>query len=150
MYYDPFIMAARHGSLDTLKFLLEHYYIFLKPVGRTDIDGRCCRILNAAAHGGHLEVVKLLPDHGADISVKHLEGNTPLHEAADGMFWPEVVEGKYKPMGEILRRLQGDEGSLMDELDTERKSPRHIQSERRNKFMEQIDGIENEWRCWGL
>ncbi|KAF5973206.1 vegetative incompatibility het-e-1 [Fusarium coicis] len=92
-----------------------------------------CRILNEAAHGGHLEVLKLLLDHGADISVKHLKGNTPLHEAADGMFWPEVVEEKYKPMGEILRRLQDDEGSLMDELNTERKSPRQIQSERRNK-----------------
>ncbi|KAF5973506.1 ankyrin protein [Fusarium bulbicola] len=97
----------------------------------------------------NLDAIVFLLDHGADISAKNLKGNTPLHEAASGMFWPGVIEEKYKSMGEILRRLQGNEGSLMDELNAEEKSPRQIQNERRNDFREKIDDIENEWRRWG-
>ncbi|SCO92049.1 uncharacterized protein FRV6_16177 [Fusarium oxysporum] len=48
MYYDPFIVAARHESIDALKMLLDHYSNFMKPSGRTDLDGRCCRALNTA------------------------------------------------------------------------------------------------------
>ncbi|KAI1015336.1 hypothetical protein LB504_011054 [Fusarium proliferatum] len=70
-YYDPFIVAARHGSLDALKILLDHYYTFIKPVGRTDLDGRCCRVLNTAAID-NLEkkevVINFLLDRGARVS----------------------------------------------------------------------------------
>ncbi|KAF5606467.1 ankyrin [Fusarium subglutinans] len=98
----------------------------------------------------NLDAIVFLLDHGADICAKNLKGNTPLHEAASGMFWPGVIEEKYKSMGEILRRLQGDEGSLMDELNAEGKSPWQIQNERRKDFWEKIDDIENEWRRWEL
>ncbi|EWG55414.1 hypothetical protein FVEG_13417 [Fusarium verticillioides 7600] len=81
-------MGSRHGSLDTLKILLGRYYIFIKPVGRTDLDGRCCRVLNEAAHGGHLEVVKLLLDHPllqADVHY-NTNGFTPIMVAAEASY----------------------------------------------------------------
>ncbi|KLP10365.1 related to ankyrin [Fusarium fujikuroi] len=98
----------------------------------------------------NLEAIAVLLDRGADIRAKNLKGNTPLHEAANGMFWPGVVEEKYKSMGEIIRRLQGDGGYLMDELNAEGKSPQQIQNERRKDFREKIDDIENGWRRRGL
>ncbi|CVL06771.1 related to ankyrin [Fusarium mangiferae] len=94
----------------------------------------------------NLEAIAFLLDHGADIRAKNFKGNTPLHEAANGMHWPGVVEEKFKSMGDILRRLQGDGGYLMDELNAEGKSPRQIQIERRKDFREKIDDIENGWR----
>ncbi|KAF5603863.1 ankyrin [Fusarium pseudocircinatum] len=116
----------------------------------TDTDDKGNTPLHLAVKNlDNLDAIMFLLDHGADISAKSLKGNTPLHEAASGMFWPGVVEGKYKGMGEILRRLQGDEGRLMDQLNTEGKSPRQIQDKRRNDFREKIDDIKNEWRRWG-
>jgi len=38
--------------------------------------------LHNAAWRGHLDVVKLLLEHGADPNVKDNAGNTPLHNAA--------------------------------------------------------------------
>ncbi|RBA14307.1 hypothetical protein FPRO05_03099 [Fusarium proliferatum] len=98
----------------------------------------------------NIEVITSLLDHGADIRVKNLKGNTPLHEAASGMFWPGVVEEKYKSMGDILRRLQGDGGYLMDELNEEGQSPRQIQNGRRKDFREKVDDVENERKRWGF
>ncbi|KAI7758970.1 hypothetical protein LZL87_009965 [Fusarium oxysporum] len=98
----------------------------------------------------NLDAIVFLLDHGADIRVKNLKGNTPLHEAANGMFWPGGVKEKYKTMGDILKRLQGDGGYLMDELNAEGKSPWQIQNERRKDFREKIDDIENGRRRWEL
>ncbi|KAI1039635.1 hypothetical protein LB505_008361 [Fusarium chuoi] len=94
----------------------------------------------------NLEAIAFLLDHGADIRAKNLKGNTPLHEAANGMFWPGVVEEKHKSMGDILRRLQGDGGYLMDEPNAEGKS-RQIQDEVRKDLKEKMDDIEIE-RKW--
>ncbi|KAF5710360.1 ankyrin [Fusarium mundagurra] len=96
----------------------------------------------------NLDAIVVLLDHGADISVKNLKGNTPLHEAANGMFWPSIVKEKYKSMGQILRRLQGDEGRLMDALNAEEKSPRQIQDEVRKDLKEKMDDIEIERKWW--
>jgi len=38
--------------------------------------------LHRAAERGHLDVVKLLLEHGADPNVQDDEGETPLHHAA--------------------------------------------------------------------
>jgi ankyrin repeat protein len=40
--------------------------------------------LHDAASNGHLEVVQLLLDQGADIRVQNNYGDTPLHAAATG------------------------------------------------------------------
>ncbi|KAF5549418.1 ankyrin [Fusarium phyllophilum] len=106
MYYDPFIVAARHGSLDALKMLLDHYSSFIKPVGRTDLDGRCCRVLNEAAHCGHLEVVKLLLDHPllqADIHHNY-NGCTPIMIAAEASYCKDNLEEKAAVISSLLDR----------------------------------------------
>jgi ankyrin repeat protein len=106
MYYDPFIVAARHGSLDALKMLLDHYSTFIKPTGKTDLDGRCCRVLNTAAHCGRLEVVKLLLDDPllqADIHFNY-QGFTPIMIAADASYWKDHLEEKEAVINFLLDR----------------------------------------------
>ncbi|KAF5694731.1 ankyrin protein [Fusarium denticulatum] len=106
MYYDPFIVAARHGSLNALKMLLDHYSAFIKPVGRTDLDGRCCRVLNTAAHSGHLEIVKLLLDHPflqADIHHNY-NGYTPIMVTADACYCKDNLEKKEAVINFLLDR----------------------------------------------
>lgn len=79
---------------------------------------------------------------------RNLKGNTPLHEAANGIFWPGVMKEKCKSMGDILRRLQGDEGCLMDKLNAEGKSAQQILNEVRKDFQEKMDDIENKRKLW--
>ncbi|KAG4273411.1 hypothetical protein FPRO04_09775 [Fusarium proliferatum] len=133
--------------LDTtaIQLLLDHG----AKVTDTDNDGNTPLHL-AVKNLENLEAIAVLLDHGADIRAKNFIGNTPLHEAANGMFWPGVVEGKYESMGDILRRLQGDGGYLMDEPNAEGKSPRQIQNGRRKEFREKVDDIENERKRWGF
>ena len=38
--------------------------------------------LHEACNHGYLEIVRTLIEHGADVSVKGLDGDTPLHDAA--------------------------------------------------------------------
>ncbi|KAF5243390.1 hypothetical protein FANTH_8212 [Fusarium anthophilum] len=86
---DPFIVAATHGSLHSLRILLDHYAHFMKPSGRTDLDGRCYDVLNTAARCGQLEVVKVLLDHPLlQIDLHHnYHGFTPIMAAADIFDW---------------------------------------------------------------
>ncbi|KAF5633006.1 ankyrin protein [Fusarium sp. NRRL 25303] len=106
MYYDPFIVAARHGSLDALKMLLDHYSTFIKPVGRTDLDGRCCRVLNTAAHCGHLEVVKCLLDHPLLQADIHHNNNcfVPIMTAAEASYCKDNLEKKEAVINFLLDR----------------------------------------------
>ncbi|EWG55415.1 hypothetical protein FVEG_17517 [Fusarium verticillioides 7600] len=133
--------------LDTaaIETLLDH----VAKVTDTDHDGNTPQHL-AVTNFENLDAIAFLLDHDADICAKNLKGDIPLHEAANGLFWPSIFKEKYKNMGDILRRLQGDGGSLMDELNAEGKSPRQIQNERRMEFTEKINDIENGRRRWGL
>ncbi|KAF4485947.1 Ankyrin-1 [Colletotrichum fructicola Nara gc5] len=54
--------------------------IQIKPRGQ---EGRGRTPLNAASENGHLDVVKLLLDKGADITVPNSDGWTPLNTASD-------------------------------------------------------------------
>ncbi|KAG4261793.1 hypothetical protein FPRO03_11261 [Fusarium proliferatum] len=106
MYYDPFIVAARHRSLDALRMLLDHYSTFIKPVGRTDLDGRCCRMLNTAAHCGHLEVVKCLLDHPLLQPDIHHNNNgfTPIMTAAEASYCKDDLHKKEAVINFLLDR----------------------------------------------
>ncbi|ENH70096.1 Ankyrin-1 [Fusarium oxysporum f. sp. cubense race 1] len=115
----------------------------------TDTDDNGNTPLHSAVKNlENLDAIEFLLDHGADIGAKNLKGNTPLHEAANGMFWPGVMKEKYKSMGDILRKLQGDEGCLVDKLNVEGKSARQILNEVRKDFQQKMDDIENERKVW--
>ena len=63
--------AARQGERDLVQKLVEE---------GTEIG----LAMHAAAEGGHEEVVNYLLEHGAPVSARHGNGNTPLHYAAKG------------------------------------------------------------------
>lgn len=74
---DAFLEAAQRGDVETVQNILE----IGVNVNMTDIGGQSALWLAASAD--HLEVVKLLLKHGADIEVRNsLMGWTPLHIAA--------------------------------------------------------------------
>jgi len=54
--------------------------------------------LHEGARGGHVEVVKLLIDNGADVNEKTNYGETPL-------YWAEKRHGKDHSVSKLLRSL---------------------------------------------
>ncbi|CAG4944610.1 unnamed protein product [Parnassius apollo] len=70
--------AAARGAAARLASLLR-----AAPHERDAIDENGCSALQRAAADGHVEVVRLLLEHGADPNKQdHVHGNTALHEAA--------------------------------------------------------------------
>lgn len=69
----PLHVAARHGSLENVKFLLSH---LVDPNRMTD-NGYTP--LHWAAFCGHTEVVQLLLGHGAEAAAQDRAGETALH-----------------------------------------------------------------------
>ena len=67
--------AAKAGDTDTVRNLLEQGVNPQAP-------NALIPPLNIAADNGHLEIVQLLLDHGADIAVLDLRGYSPLSLAA--------------------------------------------------------------------
>jgi ankyrin repeat protein len=82
----PLMIAARRGSLDLVKRLLQAGANIELP---DDLYG--CRPLHHAAIGGHVEVVKGLLDAGAVVDAKDYKGATPL-QLAQRMKRAEVVQ----------------------------------------------------------
>ena len=85
----PFVVAAQHGHLNVLKYLLETF------PGRIDVNRGATVVsktqhirthsvppLVAACTSGNLEVVKYLVEQGADIHKQSLTKATPLRAAA--------------------------------------------------------------------
>jgi ankyrin repeat protein len=70
------ITAASEGNVDEVRILLEFGSMDLN---QGDYDRRTA--LHLAANEGHLEVVELLCDSGADINVKDRWGDRPLDDA---------------------------------------------------------------------
>jgi len=74
------IEAARNGQLLAVSQLVERHFT---PVNYQNIN-EGCTALAAAVIGGFLEVVKYLVEHGADVNLANLRGETPLHLASLG------------------------------------------------------------------
>lgn len=73
----PLMLAADHGHVDVVQFLLKHSAIAGKA------DERGYTPLHAAADSGHLEVCTLLVTHSAHPDPQAQIGCTPLHRAAE-------------------------------------------------------------------
>jgi ankyrin repeat protein len=69
--------AARAGDLHRV-----HELLAADPSLATVADERDCRPIHFAADGGHLPVLELLAEAGADLEVLDVDGDTPLHWAA--------------------------------------------------------------------
>lgn len=85
--------AARHGNFECVKHLMElldfdvegigrkAYWMFGRFIGKDYSETTSLTPLHFAAEGGHLEIVKYLVAHGANMSAEDW-GVTPLHMAA--------------------------------------------------------------------
>jgi ankyrin repeat protein len=71
--------AATIGQTRVVRELLQQPGI---DINWQDPDSGSCTALHRACHNGHLEVVKLLVEHGASIEATNDEGMTPILEAA--------------------------------------------------------------------
>ncbi|KAK0705582.1 ankyrin repeat-containing domain protein, partial [Lasiosphaeris hirsuta] len=69
----PLYVAAEAGFHDGAKLLLESQALVESNNSNTGLTA-----LHKAVHGDHLEIAKLLLQHGADVNAKDPEGRTPL------------------------------------------------------------------------
>jgi len=74
------IEASRNGQLEPVSQLVERH---LTPVNYQSIN-EGTTALAAAVIGGFLDIVKYLVEHGADVNLANLRGETPLHLACLG------------------------------------------------------------------
>ena len=90
------ISAASNGDLERVKELLSIPEI---DVNKGDYDMRCPLHLAAAAGDGekHIEVVKLLVNHGADVNIEDRWGGRPLDEA---------LRSNHTEVADLLRRYK--------------------------------------------
>lgn len=82
-YYDPFWVAAAHGSTDALRVLLEQYTA--APTQTTALDQRGFTLLNAACGSASVETVRFLLDSQpplGTVSARDRYDETPLLSAA--------------------------------------------------------------------
>lgn len=77
--------AAIHGSADIASIFIHHYNV--SPDLRF-CDGPLVQLtcLHGAASRGHIKLIELLADAGADIQARNESGRSPLHYAARGGF----------------------------------------------------------------
>ncbi|KAJ0410129.1 hypothetical protein ATCC90586_001614 [Pythium insidiosum] len=71
--------AAQHGNATRVQTLLDRRSVVSIDVPETRTRWTA---LHFAAHGGHVEVVQLLLERGADPELRDAMGNTPLHLSA--------------------------------------------------------------------
>ncbi|XP_041363273.1 ankyrin repeat and KH domain-containing protein 1-like [Gigantopelta aegis] len=76
------------------------------------IKGDCTPLMEAAS-GGHVDIVRLLISHGADVDAQSSAGNTPLHYAACGGF-TEVVQEIIKANARVEVHNENGHTPLME------------------------------------
>uniref|UniRef100_A0A8V5GXY6 Uncharacterized protein n=1 Tax=Melopsittacus undulatus TaxID=13146 RepID=A0A8V5GXY6_MELUD len=101
----PLLIAARHGHLEVVEYLLDHCGARVEEGGSVNFDGETIEgapPLWAASAAGHLGVVRSLLDHGASVNQTTLTNSTPLRAACfDGHL-------------EIVRYLVGERGADLE------------------------------------
>ncbi|KAM6294984.1 protein fem-1 homolog A isoform 2-T2 [Aegotheles albertisi] len=101
----PLLIAARHGHLEVVEYLLDHCGARVEKGGSVNFDGETIEgapPLWAASAAGHLGVVRSLLDHGASVNQTTLTNSTPLRAACfDGHL-------------EIVRYLVGERGADLE------------------------------------
>ena len=81
----PLITAARNGNTAIVQCLLDEYDVDMEQEGTVKIDGdliECCTPLWMASLGGHLAIVRLLLERGAEVNHTTLTNSTPLRAAS--------------------------------------------------------------------
>ena len=81
----PLIVAARNGNTAIVQCLLNDYDVDLEQEGTVKIDGdliECCTPLWMASLGGHLAIVRLLLERGAEVNHTTVTNSTPLRAAS--------------------------------------------------------------------
>lgn len=81
----PLIIAARNGNTAIVQCLLDEYDVDLEQEGTVKIDGdliECCTPLWMGSLGGHLAIVRLLLERGAEVNHTTLTNSTPLRAAS--------------------------------------------------------------------
>ena len=80
--YSKLYYACRNGDVDTAKKILPTST--LEEIDRVEANGSTA--LHAAAHYGHVQIVKLLLSRNSNTSIQNRYGNTAEDEAAN----PEI------------------------------------------------------------
>lgn len=90
----PLVIACRHGHYKIVDYLLTNCHANVEQVGSVIFDGETIEDappLWCAAAAGHIQIVKLLVNRGADVNSTTRTNSTPLRAACfDGHF--EIVK----------------------------------------------------------
>uniref|UniRef100_A0A1L8DB34 Putative ankyrin repeat protein n=1 Tax=Nyssomyia neivai TaxID=330878 RepID=A0A1L8DB34_9DIPT len=90
----PLVIASRNGNYDIVQYLLQKRYVDVELPGCVIFDGDTIEgapPLWCAAAAGHINIVKLLVKHGANVNSTTRTKSTPLRAACfDGHY--EIVE----------------------------------------------------------
>ena len=90
----PLSIAARHGEMEIIKYLLKHR----ANVQGTNRDGSTP--LHVAAYFCRVDIVKLFLENGGSLSTKNREGETPIDLVSAP--WSEEVATAYRRIGRAV------------------------------------------------
>ncbi|CAF1443666.1 unnamed protein product [Didymodactylos carnosus] len=86
----PLMAASHYGHYEIIKFLVSNYSPNLEIEGTIQLDNQTFEGVTAlwcATSAGHIDIVKILVEHGADVNHRTKNGSTPLRTACyDGHF----------------------------------------------------------------
>ncbi|KAL9076029.1 MAG: hypothetical protein Q9157_003808 [Trypethelium eluteriae] len=80
----PLMSAARNSCVHAVRMLLEHNATLDLEVSRNDQDNPGWTAMSFAVESGHVDIVRLLGDAGANLNHRTGEGLHPIHQAREG------------------------------------------------------------------